>query len=96
MADPAALLPYNSRLFGNDFRRSEETRAMTPEEAADAWHRFLLRTGPLVDRNVLRWAAELLASDAGPVELLAIADDLTSLATVIAEEARAEAMATPA
>jgi hypothetical protein len=69
---------------------------VTPEQAADAWLRFLLRTGPLVDRDVLRWAAELLAGDTDSAELLAIANDLTSIATVIAEEARAEAMATPA
>jgi hypothetical protein len=69
---------------------------MTPEQAAEAWLRFLLRTGPLVDRDVLRWAAELLSGDTDSAELLAIANDLTSIATVIAEEARAEVMATPA
>jgi hypothetical protein len=69
---------------------------MTPDQAADAWPRLLLRTGPLVDRDVLRWAAELLPGDTDSAELLAIANDLTSIATVIAEEARAEVMATPA
>jgi hypothetical protein len=66
---------------------------MTSEQAADSWHRFLLRTGPMVDGAVVRWAAELLASDAGSGELLAIAKDLQSIATVIAEEAQSEAMA---
>jgi hypothetical protein len=69
---------------------------MTSEQAEDAWLRFLLRTGPSVNRVILRSIAEQLAGDAGPAELLDLSADLAAIAEVVAEEARAEAMATPA
>ena len=46
---------------------------MTSDEAADAWLRFLLRTGPRVDGVVLRVIAERLANTTEPDELLALA-----------------------
>ena len=66
---------------------------MTPEQAADAWLRFLLRTGPHVDGVILRSIAEQLADDTGPAELLALSADLMAIAEVVREEAQAEAMA---
>jgi hypothetical protein len=66
---------------------------MTPEEAADAWLRFLLRTGPHVDGVVLCVIVERLAN-AEPDELLALSADLVAIAGVVAEEAMCDAPAT--
>jgi hypothetical protein len=60
---------------------------MTPEEAADAWFRFLFRVGPHVDGVVLRSIAERLAGDTDPDELVALSADLVAIAEVVAEEA---------
>ena len=64
---------------------------MTSDEAADAWLRFLLRTGPRVDGVVLRVIAERLANATEADELLALAGDLVAIAGVVAEEAMCEA-----
>ncbi len=69
-------------------------RAMTSNEATDAWLRFLLRTGPHVDAVVLRVIAERLANATEADELLALAGDLVAIAGVVAEEAMSEAPAT--
>ena len=53
-------------------------RAMTSDEATDAWLRFLLRTGPRADGVVLRVIAERLATTTEPDELLALAGDLVA------------------
>jgi hypothetical protein len=65
------------------------------ESGEDGWLRYLLRVGPTVDTAILHQIAERLAWD-GPDELLALSVDLQAIAGVVAEEARAEAMATPA
>jgi hypothetical protein len=67
---------------------------MTTDEAADAWLRFLLRTGPHVDGVVLRVIAERLANATEADELLALAGDLVAIASVVAEEAGCDAPAT--
>ncbi len=67
---------------------------MTPEAAADAWLRYLLRVGPQVDAAVLTSIAELLAGDAEPEALLALSADLVAIAGVVAEEAACLAPAT--
>ena len=64
---------------------------MTTDEAADAWLRFLLRTGPHVDGVVLRVIAERLANATEADELLALGADLVAIAGVVEEEARCEA-----
>ena len=66
---------------------------MTPEEASDAWLRFLIQVGPRVDGVVLRTIAERLAGDADPDELLALSADLVAIAGVVAEEAMCDAPA---
>jgi hypothetical protein len=66
---------------------------VTPEEAADAWLRFLLRVGPRVDGVVLRTIAERLAGDADPDELLALSADLVAIADVVRDEAACAAPA---
>ena len=65
-------------------------RAVTSDEATDAWLRFLLRTGPHVDGVVLRVITERLANATEPDELLA----LVAIAGVVAEEAMCDAPAT--
>jgi hypothetical protein len=66
---------------------------MTPDEAAEAWLRFLLRTGPTVDVVVVRSIAERLASAADSAELLALSEDLFAIAEVVKEEAMCDAPA---
>jgi hypothetical protein len=76
---------------GRTVRARDEV--LTPEEAADAWFRFLFRVGPRVDGVVLRTIAERLAGDTEPEELLALSADLVAIAGVVAEEAMCDAPA---
>jgi hypothetical protein len=69
-------------------------RAMTSDEAADAWLRFLLRVGRRVDGAMVRVIAERLANANEPDELLALSADLIAIAGVVAEEATCDAPAT--
>ena len=50
---------------------------MSPEEATAAWLRELRRVAPGADGALLRWIAELLASDAEPDALLLLGASLT-------------------
>jgi hypothetical protein len=60
---------------------------VTPEDAEDAWLRYLMRVGPKIDGAVLRWIANQLAGDTEPGELHAISADLVAIAAVVIEEA---------
>lgn len=60
---------------------------MSPEQAAAAWRRDLIRVTQAAPPELVHWFADLLASDVTADVLARLAGDLTIITDVLAEEA---------